>query len=211
MGRILSVARLVLVVGTTAAGAARDARAQTASSTAYTTTYGATLGFVVPAGAVSTLHRTGWQLAGFAEWFAPWRRLGYRAALSYARLGGESVTVGTSTLRGTDLGMWSASGDLLWNTQARLFAGTPYLLIGAGLYHTSDKRIAVTPSGSQTESASSTAFGMSVGGGVRWPIGRITPFVEARFLDVFQGTIGDSGSREGAHYFPISFGIRVGS
>lgn len=201
---------VLLALGAALAAAAPRATAQATSRTTYTPSLGATLGLVMPSGAVNTLHGTGWQLAGVVEWYAPWRRLGYRASLSYLRLPGESVTVGTSTLRGTDLGMWSVSGALLWNTQSRMLAGTPYLLLGVGLYHTTDKRIAITSTSTETQSNNSTAFGMSVGGGVRWPLGRVTPFVEARFLDVFQGTRGDTGAREGAHYIPLSFGIRVG-
>ena len=71
-------------------------------------------------------------------------------------------------------------------------SGSPYLIGGVGLYN------------SKFGSAGSeNAVGVNLGGGLRFPLGTLNTFFEARY----HAMLGDRGDGANLQYIPITFGI----
>jgi opacity protein-like surface antigen len=70
---------------------------------------------------------------------------------------------------------------------------SPYLIGGAGLYHTSADVGGLSSTGSND-------FGWNIGGGIRLPLSGFSTFIEARYNSVN----GDNGTLT---YVPVTFGI----
>ena len=78
--------------------------------------------------------------------------------------------------------------------------GMPYLIGGLGYYN---RRIKVSQAG-LTSSGSESAAGINVGGGVRLPLGTLSPFAEIRY----HAMLGDKDKGANYQFIPITFGIQ---
>ncbi len=76
--------------------------------------------------------------------------------------------------------------------------GMPYIIGGLGYYNT---RVKVTSLG-VTNEVSTDGLGVNVGGGLRIPLGALSPFVEARYHQM----LGDRNKN--IKFVPITFGIQ---
>jgi opacity protein-like surface antigen len=180
--------------------------------------YGISAGATVPAGSLSNLHDTGWNVLGLVDWTSRTIPVGFRGDFEYHRLAGAQLTVappggGTSvSTTADDLSLWAATGDLLWLMRrgAEREPITPYAMAGVGLYHTSGDQTAIVGTTETTVSNSSTNFGLNVGAGVMWRISSFSTFAELRFHNVFNGALDDHGDKTNARFFPLSLGLRFG-
>jgi len=177
---------------------------------AYRMGFGATGGVIMPLGAINDLHDAGWQLSALADWWKPARTVGFRAEVSYARLGGQSIGLGSTTVSGSNLGLFSVVGDALVMLRSDTASVSPYLIGGLGVYHTSDHRTAVSGDVSNRESNTSTKLGLNAGLGIERRLAGARFFAEARLHSVFGGALGSQGGRKDAVYLPITVGVRVG-
>ena len=78
--------------------------------------------------------------------------------------------------------------------------GMPYLIGGLGYYN---RRISQTVLGA-TATSSESAAGINVGGGLRFPLGTLSPFAEVRY----HAMLGDRAKGANLQYVPITFGIQ---
>ena len=78
--------------------------------------------------------------------------------------------------------------------------GMPYLIGGLGYYNRRIKTQGLTGSSSNSESAA----GINIGGGVRLPLGTLSPFAEIRY----HAMLGDKAKAANFQFIPITFGIQ---
>jgi hypothetical protein len=83
---------------------------------------------------------------------------------------------------------------------ATLGLGLPYLIGGLGYYSGKTTLTGGVLAGSTTQSS----MGFNVGGGLRFPLGVMSTFVEARYHKM----LGDAAKGADASYVPITFGIQ---
>jgi hypothetical protein len=96
-----------------------------------------------------------------------------------------------------------ASGDVrIMNVTANgIFnLGMPYLIGGLGYYN---RRINQTVLGTKVTDTQSAA-GINVGGGVRFPLGTLSPFAEVRY----HAMLGDKSKAANFQFIPITFGVQ---
>lgn len=78
--------------------------------------------------------------------------------------------------------------------------GMPYLIGGLGYYNRRIKLEGITGSSSNSESAA----GINIGGGIRLPLGTLSPFAEIRY----HAMLGDANKAANYQFIPITFGIQ---
>ena len=78
--------------------------------------------------------------------------------------------------------------------------GMPYLIGGLGYYNRRIKLEGITGSSSNSESAA----GINIGGGIRLPLGTLSPFAEIRY----HAMLGDKDKGANYQFIPITFGIQ---
>jgi hypothetical protein len=94
----------------------------------------------------------------------------------------------------------STSGDFrVMNVTANgIFSmGMPYLIAGLGYYNAREKATV----GALTTEVTQSGMGVNAGAGLRFPLGALSPFVEARY----HAMLGDKN--KGVHFVPITFGV----
>jgi Outer membrane protein beta-barrel domain len=127
---------------------------------------------------------------------------GYNAALGL-NIGAPLVPVGfrlEGAYNGFNLkdtpGATGSSRIISGTANATFGLGLPYLIGGLGWYQSH----ASVTSGTLTASATNSAVGFNIGAGVRFPLGVMSTFVEARYHKI--------GGDVDASYVPITFGIQ---
>ena len=78
--------------------------------------------------------------------------------------------------------------------------GMPYLIGGLGYYNRRIKLEGLTGSSSDSEGAA----GINVGGGIRLPLGTLSPFAEVRY----HAMLGSRDKGTNLQFIPITFGIQ---
>ncbi|MEO7857317.1 MAG: hypothetical protein ABIU76_09970 [Gemmatimonadaceae bacterium] len=78
--------------------------------------------------------------------------------------------------------------------------GMPYLIGGLGYYNRRIKFENLGVSSSDSESAA----GINIGGGIRLPLGTLSPFAEIRY----HAMLGDKDKQANFQFIPITFGIQ---
>ncbi|HEY2065314.1 MAG TPA: hypothetical protein VGG84_05105 [Gemmatimonadaceae bacterium] len=109
------------------------------------------------------------------------------------------------------------SGGFFGGGTARIISGTanailnlgptsaaPYLIGGLGIYNFHGSTTFTTLSGTTTASSDNTKAGVNVGGGLRFPLGGISTFLEARYHVM----LGDKADFTNSQFIPITFGIQ---
>ena len=127
---------------------------------------------------------------------------GYNAALGL-NVGAPLVPVGLrleGAYNGFNLkdtpGATGSSRIISGTANATFGLGLPYLIGGLGWYQAH----ASVTSGTLTATSTKSAVGFNVGAGVRFPLGMMSTFVEARYHK--------AGGDVDASYVPITFGIQ---
>jgi hypothetical protein len=204
-----AAAATVLLLGTAVTPAAR---AQVAGPAARPLSYGLAVGAIIPTGSTGDLHNTGWHIQGLMTWMRPASSFGLRGDVAYSRLGGKTISVGSTSVRADDRTLLFFTGNIVWmrRPDAASSGSTPYFLAGVGLYRTRGSRTGTSTSGSERLDERSTEFGINLGAGLAYRFGSASLFIETRFHNVFNGTLNDRGNRTSAHYLPVSVGVRVG-
>ena len=178
----------------------------------YPISFGGAAGLLVPTGDVSDFQSTGWNLQGFAEWTSRTSPFGVRGDISYGSLSGKSFSVGGTSFEGSNLHLFSVTGDGVWTiypstgSQSRTI---PYVLAGIGLYRSSWEATVSGTAGGVSDRGS-TDFGINFGGGVRYRLAGFSAFGEIRYHNVFNGGGGEGGGGS-AHYIPIVVGLHFGA
>lgn len=95
----------------------------------------------------------------------------------------------------------NVSGDtrIMSGTANAIFnLGMPYLIGGLGYYNA---RVKVTNLGFPTSETTSSGAGINIGGGMRFPLGTLSPFVEVRYHQML-------GNNDAVKFVPITFGLQ---
>ena len=103
---------------------------------------------------------------------------------------------GPDTLLIGDLSLLSGTVSAVYHIGRNQSAVRPYVLAGPGVFRVEQKGILY----GQPVSGADTRFGISGGGGIAFPIGRLSAFAEARVHNVFA----EGGS---ARVYPIVLGL----
>ncbi|HEX5831302.1 MAG TPA: hypothetical protein VFY16_10005 [Gemmatimonadaceae bacterium] len=170
----------VLAGLTLALAAAEPVQAQDMGGTR-SVNFGLAGGLSVPVGDVADGFKSGYNIVGTVGWQPAARAWGLQFDLGYTNLAEDN---GFSD----DLSVLSGTGNVVL-TVANNSGIKPYVIGGLGFYN--------MDAGGDSE----TEFGLNGGGGLTFPLGGISTYVEARFHSIFTE---DSNS----NYIPIVFGVR---
>jgi hypothetical protein len=150
------------------------------------------IGFAVPVGNYGTGLSTGLDVMGAVEYHPPTTgSIYFRGEIGYSNFGYSGGGASSGVLRFDADGLYDVP-----------MSGTPlsiYGLAGLGIYHVSFSSN-LCGALAYLCSASTTAVGLNVGAGVRYPVNPIQLFFELRYhLALINGD---------APYFPFQFGLR---
>jgi hypothetical protein len=153
----------------------------TASTAAAQTTIGVGAGVSLPIGDSGDMLNTGFAAQASATFHVERLPIGVRAELELNRWGIVDAAGGGnySTIAGIVSGVLDIPMDALGF----------YVLGGLGIYH------------QRSGGGDATDFGISLGGGARYTIGTMVPYVEARFHNVFRSDVND------LQFLPITLGL----
>lgn len=158
------------------------------SSRAQSTSILVSGGLSVPMSDLSDFSNSGYNVNVGLAFGAPLVPFGARIEGGFssfdAKGGGSSTRIASATANGVlSLGTGGAS---------------PYLIGGVGIYNRRFSSDVLNASDSQT------AAGVNVGGGIRFPLGGISTFLEARYHFM----LGNSDQATNLQFIPISFGVQ---
>jgi hypothetical protein len=80
-------------------------------------------------------------------------------------------------------------------------SASPYLIGGLGIYNIRQEYSTIAGT---TNPISDTKAGVNVGGGLRFPLGGLSTFLEARYHVM----LGDAANRTNSQFIPITFGVQ---
>jgi hypothetical protein len=160
-----------------------EARAQV-STAVKPVQFGIAAGAALPTSDLSDGASTGFNVTGTVGFNPQMIPLGVRVDGAYNRFGLKNGVDG-------NIAFTSVTGNLLYKIPSA--SVSPYLIGGAGWYHTS---ASVTGFGN----GSDNNFGWNVGGGISMPLSGFDTFIEARYNQVQ----GNGGSLK---FIPITFGV----
>jgi opacity protein-like surface antigen len=197
MKRILIAAALVAAVSAPAA-------AQSTMTTAAPRPmqFGIMAGATIPQGDAGDLAKTGFHLGGLVNFQPSMVPLALRGEVTYHGLSGKEFEFEGFPANGPDLSIISGTinGLFEFGSMGTVSTTHPYVIGGLGVYRSKFS------SDGEDNDVSSTDFGFNAGVGVRFGLGGLNTFAEARFHNVF---VGDNEDGEGGsiRFVPISFGI----
>lgn len=147
-------------------------------------------GLAVPVSDLSNSYNSGYNVAAGLNVGAPIVPVGARFEVGYSGFDYKSGG-------GTKAAVLSGTANAVLNLGPT--SSAPYLIGGIGIY---DSRFtANTALGTATSDKS--AAGVNVGGGVRFPLGGISTFLEARY----HAMLGNKNDGTNLQFIPITFGI----
>lgn len=147
-------------------------------------------GLSAPVAELANRVDAGYNLAGALSFGAPLIPLGVRLEVGYNAFNGKSTAFTTYTDHKI------VSGTVNATLALGPTGASPYLIGGVGAYNRRFSAAAGTGS-------DRTAGGFNVGGGIRFPLGLISTFVEARYHQM----LGNPGDFTDYRYVPVTFGI----
>jgi opacity protein-like surface antigen len=177
----LTAAVLTVVVAAAPASAQDDTGPRTVR-------FGAAAGLAMPMGDFGDFADMGFNVTGTVDAQPAALPIGVRVDVMYNRFGLSDVDGNASILAGL------LNALLSFGTQT---SAQPYLIGGVGLYRASFDVEGAGDAGEDSE----TAFGVGLGGGVRFPLSGFDTYVEVRFHNAFT-------EDESTTFIPITFGIR---
>lgn len=160
----------------------------------------------IPTGVVNDVYKTGFNVhvpIGYQPLSSP---LGFRIDLGYSRLNGRAAGVNGLTAQPDDPNIWSATAnltlDLIRFGESR--RGALYLVGGGGVFrftdfynfNRSDNDLTSAFQGSPV-----TKGGLTGGGGLAFPIGSASLFVESRYTNAFT-------EGENTRWVPVVIGLK---
>jgi len=190
----------VVVALAVALGGSTDATSLNAQEpTPRPLSFGLAVGAAIPIGDLGDFAGLGFHVEGMAHYESPSFPLGLRGELGFASLGGKTVNIGSQSFEGPDTRILSAVGNVTYpfrradipDADERSF---PFAIGGLGLYN-----FRFDDSDVAGSSASTTDFGINVGGGLRFDLAGLKAFAEARYHYVF--------SDEPTNFIPVTFGL----
>lgn len=160
---------------------------------------------------------TGYNVAGHLGFQLPIFPLGLRADVSYNDFGGKEqrFDFGFGTGQGqSDVNVFSGTLNAVIQPTSMIVA-KPYFIGGIGAYRVNMKTQASADFGdglvTESDTESSTNFGLNGGAGVRFGLAGFSTFLEARYHYVFNkescGPDDECLNRKATSFVPISFGI----
>ena len=169
--------------------------AQETQTTNYTgLAVGLAVGVAIPVGTLRDTQGTGFRVDGHVGIAPALIPLGLRFDVGYDRLSGKHI--GGESYGNASVWSGTLNGLLRLPIDANVY---PYALLGLGLYSTKSY------GGDQLQRR--TKLGLDFGGGAVIPIGGVNTFLEAKFVNVFSGTVNASNGGVAARYLPITVGI----
>ena len=147
-------------------------------------------GLSVPVSSLGDRVDAGYNVAGALTFGAPLIPLGLRVEAAYNAFNGKSQALTTYT--NTQI----ISGTVNATLALGPTGASPYLIGGVGAYNRRFSADAGT-------SSDRTTGGFNVGAGVRFPLGTMSTFVEARYHQM----LGNPGDFTDYRYIPVTFGI----
>jgi len=154
--------------------------------------FGIAGGATVPVSDISDFSKTGWHAGALVEAGVPLFPWGLRIDAMWNQLGKKETDIGTVKNRiidGTVNAAYSFGG---------LSTTKFYLIGGLGIYN---RRFS---SDLTNDANSKTSAGVNVGGGIRFPLGGLTTFLEARYHVM----LGNQDEATNLQFIPISFGVQ---
>jgi len=179
----LTAAVLAVVVATAPAGAQDDTGPRTVR-------IGVAAGLSMPMGDFGDGTDMGFNVTGTVDAQPAALPVGVRVDLMYNRYGLSDVGGNASVIAGI------LNALLSFGTQT---SAQPYVIGGVGVY-----RVGFDVDGGANDSK--TAFGLGVGGGVRFPLSGFDTYVEARYHNAF--TDDEDKGFKNTTFLPIVFGLR---
>src|SRR5688572_11144394 len=160
----------------------------------------------IPTGTVNDFYKTGFNVTVPIGWQPQNSAFGIRFDLGYARLNGREAGVNGLTVQPDDPNIWSATAnatlDLVRFGENR--RGALYLVGGGGVYRFTDffnaDRSDNEPD-SAFEGEPVTKGGLTGGGGLAFPIGGASLFVESRYTTAFT-------EGENTKWVPVIIGLK---
>jgi hypothetical protein len=151
-------------------------------------------GLSVPMSDLSEDFNSGYNINLGLAFGAPILPVGARIEAGFSSFDGKSTPLNANG-RGTAR-IASATANAVLNLGPT--GAAPYLIGGLGIYN---RRFS---SDALNESNSKTSAGVNIGGGIRFPLGGISTFLEARYHVM----LGNEGEETNFQFIPISFGIQ---
>ena len=191
MKRSLRLFGLAVVVALPAMVSAQESRP---------VTFGVSGGLALPIGDLGKGYSSGFDVTGHLAFKpASFTSLSFRGDVSFDRFGAKN-SVGSTDVNLRAIGV---TGNAIYSfPQSSPAVVRPYVIVGVGGFNTKSSFKNSTVS---LESPSSTDVGVQGGGGINFQLSGFTTFVEAKFVNVFSGSGGNSSS---ATWIPITFGFR---
>lgn len=200
-----AAAAIVAYAGTLNAQATSTGYPTTASSdeggSSWGIGFGVGGGVVIPVGTFKNHNKVGWDGMAVLRFRPPGSPIGFQVDGNYMQTRLKSGVIGspgkTRILDGT--------ADLVFTIPTPVPV-RPYLVAGAGIYG-----VRIRPDGADTDTFKKTKFGLNGGLGLDFGAGPANVFIEARYHNVFDGSINDVGSPSGLGIIPINVGFRFGT
>lgn len=155
--------------------------------------------------------KAGYNVAGHLGFQVPMFPLGLRADLGYNKFDGKEDTDSFGNSGRADISVLAGTLNAIIQP-AGILPLKPYLIGGIGAYQVKqDVRISAVDFGDFNFNSSKTSFGLNGGLGVRFGLGGMSTFAEARYHYVMnEQTCSEDEecfSRKNTTFVPVSFGI----
>lgn len=151
-------------------------------------------GISLPVNELSDEADAGYNIALGLNFGAPYLPVGARLE---AGLNGFNTKRNTVGLTG-DVRIASGTANAIFNTGPT--SSAPYLIGGLGIYN---RRITTIFAGTTADETRNVA-GVNVGGGIRFPLGGLTTFLEARYHLM----LGNRNDLTNYQFVPVTFGVQ---
>lgn len=151
-------------------------------------------GLSVPMSDLSDAVNSGYNVNLGLAFGAPFLPVGARIEGGFSSFDGKGGPLGGNS--GTTTRIASATANAVLNLGPT--GAAPYLIGGLGIYN---RRFS---SNATDASNSRTTAGVNIGGGIRFPLGGISTFLEARYHVM----LGNQNEATNLQFIPISFGVQ---
>jgi hypothetical protein len=148
-------------------------------------------GLAAPIGDLGRITDAGYNIAAALEFGAPLIPLGVRVEGGFNGFNYKSTVASSGNVR-------IASGTINAVLALGPTGASPYLIGGVGLYNRDESNVVIGPN-----AGSKTVGGVNAGGGIRFPLGLLSTFIEARYHHM----LGNAADNTNWHYVPITFGV----
>jgi len=160
-------------------------------------------GVVIPTGTFKNHNKVGWDGMALLRFRPPASPVGFQVDGSYMQTRLKSGVISSPGKTKIIAGTADLVFTIPMSTPVRV---RPYLLAGAGIYG-----VRIRSDGASSDAFKKTKFGLNGGLGIDFGAGPANIFIEARYHNVFDGTLNDIGGPSGLGVIPINLGFRIGA